>query len=77
MTSVLEGHLTKQEQGSDGPWMVGTKFTYVDINFFSWQNFVMHTFGEDFELQDFPVVNAWVERMKRRPAFQRAMAGQM
>lgn len=77
VTSVLEEHLKKQEQGSDGPWMVGGKFSYVDINFFSWQNFVMHTFGEDFNLKEFPVVGAWVERMKGRPAFVRAMDGQM
>lgn len=40
VTSVLEGHLQKQDKGQDGPWLVGNKFSYADLAFVPWQYIV-------------------------------------
>lgn len=40
VTSVLDGHLSKQPSDNGGPWLVGNKLSYVDLAFVSWQMFL-------------------------------------
>lgn len=77
VTSVLETELEKQKalfKGGDGPWLVGGKFSYVDLAFVPWQ-FEMILLSTkagldadgSFNAQEFPLVRAWVEKMMKRP----------
>jgi glutathione S-transferase len=74
---VLETELEKQKElfeGGDGPWLVGGKFSYVDLAFVPWQ-FEMILLSTkagldadgSFNAQEFPLVRAWVEKMMKRP----------
>ncbi|PSR88679.1 glutathione S-transferase [Coniella lustricola] len=68
---VLEGHLAKQKgNSSDGPWMVGNKFSFVDLAFYPWQKTAAAILSdtEDFKPDDFPLVKDWVSRVASRPA---------
>jgi glutathione S-transferase len=76
-TGVLEGWLTKQGElypNTDGPWLVGNKLSYADVSFFSWQTLGPMLMGDKFDVDEFPAVKAWMERMKARPAIAAAMA---
>lgn len=74
VTSVLEGHLKKQGKGEDGPWLVGNKYSYADLAFFSWQNITMNFFREQVDLTEFTEAAKWVERMKARPGIAKVLA---
>lgn len=72
---VLEGHLARQkEKSSEGPWVVGDKFSFVDLAFYPWQklagDFISTT--EDFKVDDYPLVKDWVARVAARSATQAA-----
>ncbi|KAF2023904.1 glutathione S-transferas-like protein [Setomelanomma holmii] len=73
VTSVLEGHLKKQEKGTDGPWLVGGKFSYADLSFVPWQNIVTRYFKDLNDLSEFEEVTGWLERMKARPALKKVL----
>jgi glutathione S-transferase len=74
VTGVLNGHLEKQEKGSNGPWLVGDRYSYADLALFSWQNIVTTTMKDLVDLSEFKEVTAWVERMKERPAIKEVLA---
>jgi glutathione S-transferase len=63
--SVLENRLKK-----NGDWLVGDRMTIADIANFAWVNLAF--FG-GVEIKDFPVLEAWAERMKSREAVQRGL----
>ena len=71
VTGVLEGHLARQKvaAGSDGPWLVGYKFSCADIAFISWQTIITGVIGKDeFNPDDFPHVKQWLGNMTSREA---------
>lgn len=69
MTSVLEGHLKKQPKGSDGPWLVGGKFSYADLSFVPWQNYA----GDLTDVKEYTEVKAWLERLKAKAGIKKVL----
>jgi len=52
----------------DKDFLVGGKFSYADASFVTWY-LIMSLFAENVNLEaDFPILNAWLERSKARPA---------
>jgi glutathione S-transferase len=72
VTSVLEGHLSKQEKGTDGPWLVGGKYSYADMAFVPWQSMLVGL-KEKVDMSEFKEVTGWVERMMKREAVEESM----
>ena len=70
VSGVLDGYLAQQKQehgGSDGPWLVGNKFSYADIAFIPWQAAVTVNLDKDEHNEDdFPHVKEWLSRMISR-----------
>ena len=73
VTSVLEGHLKKQKKGTDGPWMVGGKFSYADLALLPWQNIMATMMKEAVDLTEFTDVAGWLERLRSRPALKKVL----
>jgi len=78
VTSVLEGHLSAQKEAngsSDGPWLVGNKFSYADLAFVSWQITIPKmTEGDGYSIDKFPLVKAWIGRMSGRKGIASVLA---
>ncbi|KAJ4305712.1 glutathione S- transferase, nitrogen catabolite repression regulator [Kalmusia sp. IMI 367209] len=77
VTGVLEGHLEKQAAlfpGSDGPWLVGGKYSYADLAWVPWQVEMMLVAAEanlaadGFDPEEFPIVKGWIGKMRERKA---------
>ena len=71
VSGVLNGHLARQERdrraGSDGPWLVGDKFSYADIVFIPWQKLIEGVLTKDeYNVDDFPYVKEWLGKMTGR-----------
>jgi glutathione S-transferase len=77
VTSVLEDHLKKQDKGSDGPWLVGGKFSYADLAFYPWNAMVPAMLSDNVDLSEFTEVKSWMERMKNRKAIGPVMEASM
>ncbi|TGO36238.1 hypothetical protein BHYA_0131g00160 [Botrytis hyacinthi] len=69
VTGVLESVLKTRD------WLVGDKCTYADLCFIAWQRWASRYGGEDI-YKDCPHVEAWLERMKTRPAVKKIFADQ-
>ncbi|SIS08933.1 GST-like protein [Aquipseudomonas alcaligenes] len=65
LTALLDERL------ADVPWLAGSSYSIADIMHFSWLRIADYA-GVD--LNQFPHVRAWVERISARPAVQRALA---
>ena len=65
VSGVLNKFLADQE------YLVGDKFSYVDLAFIPWY-FVVDLFGIDLS-KEFPHLNAWLNRQKARPAISKAL----
>lgn len=80
VTGVLEGWLEKQAGlygEEDGPWLVGGKLSYVDLAFVPWQRIPGAVVGvEDFDLQRFPLVKGWLDRMMEREGVRVGVEGE-
>ncbi|KAE8360752.1 glutathione S-transferase [Aspergillus caelatus] len=80
VTGVLEGWLEKQAGlygEGDGPWLVGGKLSYVDLAFVPWQRIPGAVVGvEDFDLDKFPFVKGWLERMMEREGVRVGVEGE-
>lgn len=63
---LLEERLTHQE------WLNGESYSIADIAHFSW---VRKATYARVDLDDYPRISTWLERIKRRPATIRALAG--
>jgi glutathione S-transferase len=59
-----------EAQLGDGPYMIGDRFTAADISV--GYSLSMMKFAADLELS--PALAAYADRLKQRPAFQRAIA---
>jgi len=75
VTSVLDGYLAEQRKkygdndGSDGPWLVGNKISYADIVFVSYQRIMSMVLEKDqYDLDNFPYVKEWLAKMVSRKA---------
>ena len=76
--SVLEGYLAQQEKGNDGPWLVGGKCSYADLSFIQWQRVIGMILGkEDYDLDKYPQVKGWLERMTTRKAVKTVLEEKM
>jgi glutathione S-transferase len=64
---VLDGHLKKQDKGTDGPWLVGGKYSFADMAFVPWQSMVKGL-QEKVDLSEYTEVAGWLERMMAREA---------
>lgn len=83
VTAVVEGHLTKQREtfgeaaiaASGGPWLVGNKYSYVDLAWVPWQLILpMVLSAEDgLDLDKYPVVADWLARLNKRKAVKYGM----
>jgi glutathione S-transferase len=80
VVGVLEGWLAKQKQeygdstSSDGPWLVGNKYSYADIAFIQWQRVIgMVTTKDQYDLDKFPHVKEWLGKMTSREAIKTAL----
>lgn len=66
-----EGLVNKNEEpGSQGPWLVGDKFTIADLACFSWVNWAEWA-GVD--VKEFKEVSRWVDRINSREAVKRGL----
>ena len=70
VTAVLD----KQLEGRQ--YLVGDKFTFVDIAFYGWQLNAGRFLGEQesFKPADYPNVQAWLDRVGARPVVEKTMA---
>jgi glutathione S-transferase len=63
VSSVLNRALEGRE------WLVGCKYTYADVAFVMWFEFVPWVAGEKIDiLKEFPNLHAWLDKMRNRPA---------
>jgi glutathione S-transferase len=74
VTSVLEDHLKKQEKGTDGPWLVGNKYSYADLSFVPWHNTINGYLKGVVDLSEFTEVAAWFERLTNRAAIKKVVS---
>lgn len=81
VTGVLEGFLAEKKQaqqasgGSDGPWLVGDRYSYADIAFIPWQTTIAAVIEtENFDTDEYPIVKDWLERMKSRDSIKTVLA---
>lgn len=63
VTEVLEGELAKSD------WLVGNKFSYVDLSFISWYKAVSERI-EEFNMDNYPHVKKWFDAIASRPAIK-------
>ncbi|PVH77010.1 glutathione S-transferase, variant [Cadophora sp. DSE1049] len=66
--STAGGDKKKAEGG--GPWIVGDKLTIADIACFSWVNWAEWA---GVNLDEFPEVKNWADRINQRPAIKRGL----
>jgi glutathione S-transferase len=67
VSGVLERVLQDKE------FLVGGKFSYADVAFVTWYAIVA-LFADRFNLEtEFPILNAWLERTKARPAIAKTL----
>lgn len=76
VTSVIEGHLQRQKEkyGTEEPWFVGNKYSYVDIAFVPWQH-GMHLIlsREEYDETKYPLVHGWLERLRAKENIKEAL----
>jgi glutathione S-transferase len=80
VTGVLEGWLTKQKKqakaGSDGPWLVGDKYTFADLAFAPWYTVLPIVIKPEdgYTIEKYPVVKNWIARISARAAVKQVFA---
>ena len=65
---VLNDRLKAQDQGGQGLWLVGGKFTIADLACFSWVNWAEWA---GVETKTFPELKKWLDTINERPAIQK------
>ncbi|KAL0465184.1 glutathione transferase [Neurospora intermedia] len=76
VSSVMEDHLQTQKEkyGTEEPWFVGNKFSYVDIAFAPWQHIVgVMLTKEEYDEDKYPLIHAWLERLRARKPIKEAL----
>ena len=78
VSGVLDKCLAQQKKehgGSDGPWLVGNKFSYADLAFIPWQGLISKAVGKDgYNEDDYPHVKEWVGNMMARETVKNVLA---
>lgn len=76
VTGVLDKHLSSQEKGTDGPWLVGGKFSYADLAFVPWQVLTTNGLLEGkLDVSEYKEAKGWLERLTKREAIAKVVAG--
>jgi len=66
---VLESVLSKQE------WLVGNKYTIVDLSFLPWHNLATSFILDNFDVgKDYPALAKWAQKINDRPAIKKVWA---
>ncbi|KAI9714573.1 MAG: hypothetical protein M1812_006378 [Candelaria pacifica] len=78
VSGVLEERLAQQKRvegaGTEGPWLVGDKFSYADIAFIPWQWGAGRMFEKnEYDVDNFPNVKEWLNRMTSREAVKKGL----
>ncbi|KAF2731721.1 glutathione S-transferase Ure2-like protein [Polyplosphaeria fusca] len=81
VTGVLDTQLKREKEkmaaGSDGPWLVGGRFSYADLAFVSWQKIVfMVVPQEDIDFSPFEEYQKWIGKMLERPSVSEVLNSQ-
>ncbi|EXJ92618.1 hypothetical protein A1O3_01170 [Capronia epimyces CBS 606.96] len=87
VTGVLEARLAQQKEKleqsqkeggdcGDGPWLVGTKFSYADLAFVPWQRTVGIVFDKsEYDQDKYPLVNEWYGKIVSRSSARKVWGG--
>lgn len=67
---VIDSHLAKQGM----PYLVGDRVTYADLMFLCWTYVFDERYPGEYDLGRFGAYNAWVARLKERPAAKKVWA---
>jgi len=75
ITSVLNDHLAMQKPDADGNlWLVGSKLSYADLAFVTWQNTVNQQIKKDeFDPDKYPHTQKWLKTMLARPSAKKIL----
>ena len=77
VSNVLEEYLGKQDSSGDGPWLIAGRCSYADLVFLQWQRVIgMILPKEEYDLEKYPHVKAWVEQMMERDGVKKGLATQ-
>ncbi|KAK5115498.1 hypothetical protein LTR62_001157 [Meristemomyces frigidus] len=67
---VLDARLAEQEKAGKGLWVVGDKYSIVDLCCFSWVNWAEWA---GVETKPFAALQRWLEVIQQRPAIQKGV----
>lgn len=67
---VLDSHLKKNGTG----YLVGDRITYADLMFTTWSYVFESRYPDDFDFSKFDAYNAWIAKMRERPAVKKVWA---
>jgi len=67
---VLEERLGEQEKHGSGLWIVGGKYSFVDLNCFCWVNWAEWA---GISLDPFPKLRKWLDIINERPAVKKGL----
>ncbi|KAK9448929.1 glutathione S-transferase [Limtongia smithiae] len=74
VTTVLESILAKEKEiypDTDGPWLVGNKYSYADLSFLPWYSVMKAVLTpEQFDVTSSPLVSEWLTKITERPAIK-------
>ncbi len=79
VSGVLEGWLQKQKDegkgGADGPWLVGGKFSYVDLAWLPWYKQLKAGLEAwPSKVDEFLLLQDWLERVMKRDSSQKILS---
>jgi glutathione S-transferase len=69
-TPAAQAGLTDNKERSEGPWLVGAKYTIADLACFSWVNWAEWA-GVD--LLEFPKLKEWTDKINERAAVKKGV----
>lgn len=74
VTSVLETHLSRQQEDGDGNrWLVGGRYSFADLAFVPWQYFAIQLASDSYKAEEYPHVTRWYETLLARPAIKKVV----
>lgn len=74
MLSVAYVNLQKQDKGTEGPWLVGGKFSYADLAWVLWQ-VVTKDLKDKVNARDYTAVADGVKRLTKREVIGTVVLG--
>ena len=80
VTTVLDKYLAAQKEKyagsrSDGPWLVGDKYSYADFSFIPWYFILPIVVKKEdgYDVDNYPNVKDWIARISARPAVAKVL----